>query len=344
MPGSGHAAPAGEILLHGLVDDAGLLPPAPLSLFQALQRNRTDRILAHPLLSRRLLCPSGLLPDLARRARRGAAAEAALDGAVQGEVDRELEAEPEMVPGFGHGPGAGSETGHGSPPPPRGRPEAPEAPLDVGVVLGTDGGAVPADVTGFPGVRVVHVEAWALPEEVRRAALLARVGGAFRLRTVYFEMPRGSRRVESVAALSGARPLGVRIRCHGTRACPPPGVTELADTIGECVFWDVPFRVAAGQHRAVSAPAVGGLPARHGYLNVLLATAAAVEGAGAGEVREVLRTTDEELIAARFAAVGWRTALRTRRVFTGVGARSTGEPPRDVERLGLLGTVGEGVA
>ncbi|MDA2811103.1 hypothetical protein O4J56_10685 [Nocardiopsis sp. RSe5-2] len=334
------------ILLHGLVDDAGLLPPAPLPLFQALQRNRTDRILAHPLLSRRLLCPSGLLPDLARRAGRGdgAAVEAALDGAVQGEVDRELQvdhgpqADREPQAGPGRGPG------DGPPGPDHGRAVPPRTPLDVGVVLDDGGGAVPADVTGLPGVRVVHVETWALPEEVRRAALLARVGGSFRLRTVYFEMPRGSRRVESVAALSGARPLGMRIRCHGTRSCPPPGVTELADTIAECVFWDVPFRVAAGQHRAVSAPAVGGLPARHGYLNVLLATAAAVEGAGAGEVREVLRTTDEELIAARFAAVGWRTALRTRRVFTGMGARSTGEPPRDVERLGLLGTVGEGVA
>lgn len=338
MRGGGYTAPPGAILLHGLVDDAGLLPPAPLSLFQALQRNRTDRIMAHPLLSRRLLCPSGLLPELARRTCRGdgASAEAALDGAVQGEVDRELEAEP--VPATG--PGTGPDRGRPGPPPP-GRPETP---MDVGVVLDGDGGAVPVDVAGFPGVRVVHVETWALPEEVRRAALLARVGGSFRLRTVYFEMPRGSRRVESVAALSGARPLGVRIRCHGTRACPPPGVTELADTIGECVFWDVPFRVAAGQHRAVSAPAVGGLPARHGYLNVLLATAAAVEGAGAGEVREVLRTNDEELIAARFAAVGWRTAVRTRRVFTGMGARSTGEPPRDVERLGLMGTVGEGVA
>ncbi|WP_017536861.1 hypothetical protein [Nocardiopsis halophila] len=342
MPSVDRAAPPGQILLHGLVDDAGLFPPSPLSLFQAMQRNRTDRILAHPLLSRRLLCPAPLLPELARRVREGGAA-AALEGAVQGEVDREL-AEGVPVPRAPAGAGPGGTGPQGPTSGPTEERSEPSDPLDVGVVLDGDGRGAPAHDAGAPGLRVTHFETWALPEDVRRAALMARVGGVSRIRTVFFEVPRGHRRLEAIGALSGARPLGVRIRCHGSRGCPPPGVTELADVIGECAFWDVPFRLAAGQHRAVSAPPVGGRPARHGYLNVLLATAAAVEGAGAGEVREALRTCDEELVAARFAAVGWRTAVRTRRVFAGLGARSTGEPPHDAERLGLLAMVGKGAA
>ncbi|MFC7744614.1 hypothetical protein ACFQXA_32160 [Nocardiopsis composta] len=71
--GAGWRDPAAEpglaptqILLRGLFDDAGLFPPSPLPPFQAAQRNRSDRIIAHPMHSLRLMCPVGLLPELAR--------------------------------------------------------------------------------------------------------------------------------------------------------------------------------------------------------------------------------------------------------------------------------------
>lgn len=48
-------------LLTGLVDDAGLFPPAWLPLDEALARHRAS---THPMLSGRFMCPADRLPDL----------------------------------------------------------------------------------------------------------------------------------------------------------------------------------------------------------------------------------------------------------------------------------------
>lgn len=50
-----------RLLLSGLVDDAGLFPPAWLPMDEALARHRAS---THPMLSGRFLCPADRVPDL----------------------------------------------------------------------------------------------------------------------------------------------------------------------------------------------------------------------------------------------------------------------------------------
>ncbi|WP_344092259.1 hypothetical protein, partial [Nocardiopsis composta] len=321
-----------QILLRGLFDDAGLFPPSPLPPFQAAQRNRSDRIIAHPMHSLRLMCPVGLLPELARAVGGdGSVPDAGFGGAADGAL-------PSLL-GVGGGEafaGAVAIGEGGRVPRPR---SGSTAPVEVGVVLGPDGDAARTLAEDAPGLLPTCFEVPARPEEVRRVASLAHSGGLRREpRAVFFAMADSPWRLDAVAALSGARPLGVLVRCHGTADAPPPRWAELASLIRGCVHYDVPFRVASGQHPAVAPEPTADAPIRHGFLNLLLATAVAAAGGRTGEVIDALRVTDGPRLAGRLSALDTAAALTTRRILTGIGARSTADPIRDTAALGLLGS------
>ncbi|WP_420160835.1 hypothetical protein [Nocardiopsis sp. CNT-189] len=322
-----------QILLRGLLDDAGLFPPSPLPPFQAAQRNRSDRIIAHPMHSLRLMCPAGLLPELGRAVGGdGSGPAAGLGGPAGGALPSVL--------GVGGGEafaGAVAIGDGGRIPRPRPGPGSP--PVEVGVVLGPDGDAARTLAEDAPGLVPTCFEVPARPDEVRRVASLAHSGGLRREpRAVFFAMADSPWRLDAVAALSGARPLGVLVRCHGAPDAPPPRWAELASLIRACVHYDVPFRVASGEHPAVAPEPAADAPIRHGFLNLLLATAVAAAGGRTNEVIGALRTTDGARLAARLSALDTAAALTTRRFLTGIGARSTADPVRETADLGLLGS------
>ncbi|MFW5419734.1 hypothetical protein J0910_24245 [Nocardiopsis sp. CNT-189] len=321
------------MLLRGLLDDAGLFPPSPLPPFQAAQRNRSDRIIAHPMHSLRLMCPAGLLPELGRAVGGdGSGPAAGLGGPAGGALPSVL--------GVGGGEafaGAVAIGDGGRIPRPRPGPGSP--PVEVGVVLGPDGDAARTLAEDAPGLVPTCFEVPARPDEVRRVASLAHSGGLRREpRAVFFAMADSPWRLDAVAALSGARPLGVLVRCHGAPDAPPPRWAELASLIRACVHYDVPFRVASGEHPAVAPEPAADAPIRHGFLNLLLATAVAAAGGRTNEVIGALRTTDGARLAARLSALDTAAALTTRRFLTGIGARSTADPVRETADLGLLGS------
>ncbi|MFC3995350.1 hypothetical protein ACFOVU_05470 [Nocardiopsis sediminis] len=288
---------ATQILLRGLVDDAGLFPPASLSILQAVERHRSDRIVAHPMLTHRLLCPEQRWSELLARVNGG-------------------------------------------------------GPIDAAVVLDAERGFAATPPESSPGVRVTHYEARARAEDLRMAADLFRSGDLEGSgRTVFFEFDplpefpdlagapafgRTSGWPAAVAMLGGARPLGVKIRCGGPKAAMFPGVSDLADALLACVEHDVPFTAAGLQHAVRHTDPRTGF-AHHGYLNLLLATVAALS-ADRGAVKAALACTDGARLAAGAAEVAPGDARRARDLFTRFGARSTGDPVRDAEGLGLLGS------
>lgn len=75
-------------LLAGLVDDAGLFPPAWLPISEALQRFRTS---THPMLSGRFLCPTDRVEELV----------AVLDGPIEvhliGDASVDLPSDPRVT-------------------------------------------------------------------------------------------------------------------------------------------------------------------------------------------------------------------------------------------------------
>ncbi|MFD0803981.1 hypothetical protein ACFQZU_22050, partial [Streptomonospora algeriensis] len=273
---------AAQILLRGLIDDAGLCPPgpsaagrgshpqwggsaseyAPLPVVQAVERHRSDSIVGHPMLSHRMLCPASRWGGLLRR----------LDAS---------------------------------------------GPVEVVLVLDTDEGVAGEVPPRDPRVRVAHYETRARSDDLRLVAALFRSGDiGVAGRVVYFEPVREPGWLDAVDVLSGARPLGAKIRCGGPRPELVPGVREIGAFITACVERDVPFVAAAGPPQAAGRldPDTGAV--QYGYLNLLLATAAVVEG-DYDSVSDLLAGTDARWLARLARALDPATALRTRELLTG---------------------------
>lgn len=133
------------------------------------------------------------------------------------------------------------------------------------------------------------------------------------------------------ARLDGAR-IAAKFRTGGLAAELFPTPKELASVICACRDRRLPFKLTAGLHQAVrhTDPETGFH--HHGYLNVLVATAAAAEGAGVDEVAERLATTETAVLVEAVAA----SRHRARPLWVGYGSCSIAEPLADLVRLELI--------
>ncbi|HEY6932053.1 MAG TPA: hypothetical protein VI452_01540 [Marmoricola sp.] len=128
-----------------------------------------------------------------------------------------------------------------------------------------------------------------------------------------------------------AREVPLKFRTGGVSADAFPTSAELAACIDAALDRELPFKCTAGLHNAVRHrdPETGF--EHHGFLNVLLATRATLEG---DDPVPVLEDTDP---APRVREVGEDVLARTRRWFTSFGSCSVLEPHHDLVELGLLG-------
>jgi hypothetical protein len=127
----------------------------------------------------------------------------------------------------------------------------------------------------------------------------------------------------------------LKFRTGGADASMFPAPHALASWISAALDREVPFKCTAGLHEAVrhDDPETGF--AHHGFLNVLLATRASLDGASIPEVAELLDTRDREALAARAHELG-DALRRTRNWFTSFGCCSVLEPLEDLVDLGLV--------
>ncbi|GAA0528040.1 hypothetical protein GCM10011581_40930 [Saccharopolyspora subtropica] len=173
-------------------------------------------------------------------------------------------------------------------------------------------------------------------------AALDRAGGPGDA-VVFVEVPRDERRAEVIArcATAGYR---AKFRTGGVRADLYPDEAELATAIRSVVEAGVPFKATAGLHHAVRNTDPGTGFEQHGYLNLLLATDAAVDFADDTEIAAVLAERDADKIAERVAKLDSArvTAARTR--FLSFGTCSIAEPLTELVDLGLVpaAVLGEG--
>ena len=146
------------------------------------------------------------------------------------------------------------------------------------------------------------------------------------------ELPRTDAR-DRVLDLLAAAGHRAKLRTGGLRAELFPTPAELAGTLAACVTRGVGFKCTAGLHAAArhTDPATG-FP-QHGFLNVLVAVDALLEGS---PPLDRLREEDGTALAA--AVRGWppARAARARAAFTSFGTCSVLEPVGDLVRLGLL--------
>jgi hypothetical protein len=212
-----------------------------------------------------------------------------------------------------------------------------EPDLDLAVTAPLDRARAAAEAaSGVPGVRLAVLEV-ALGETTDPGAVVPALTEALAGHpgvTAAVELPRDERRDAVLEALVGT-PYLAKLRTGGVRADLHPSEAELAATVLAAVRAGVPFKATAGLHHAVrrTDPATGF--EQHGFLNLLLATGAAVAGAGPdGPDGLVAVLADRD--AARVAERVHGLDPRVRRAFRSFGTCSIEEPVGDLVDLGLL--------
>ena len=151
---------------------------------------------------------------------------------------------------------------------------------------------------------------------------------------VAVELPRTDTRDEVLDVLAGTG-TRAKLRTGGLRTELFPDAAELAATLSACVAREVAFKCTAGLHAALPHhdPATGF--DHHGFLTVLLATDALVDGADEARAADLLMHTDGSAVAAQIAGWPLDRVRRGRGYFTSFGTCSVTDPVRDLEALGL---------
>jgi hypothetical protein len=287
--------------LHGLVDDAAIFPPGNAPLDRAVAEHRGHRTSEYADLVGGFVVSDVRLPEL-------------LD--VLDDAD--------------DSPGERAETA-----------------LTVNLVVTGGAGAIEPAVrwaTRSPLLQLVALEC-ALRDEDDLAHNARRVGAALDALeedladvTVYVEPPRVADR-PSAGWLAAAdelalRELPLKFRTGGVTADAFPTPAELAASIDAALDRELPFKCTAGLHHAVrqADPETGFV--HHGFLNVLAATRACLDG---GDGEAVLAEDDAEVL---LDGLDDATLERTRRWFTSFGSCSILEPHDDLVELGLIDTSG----
>jgi hypothetical protein len=282
--------------LTGLVDDAAIFPPGNLPLDRAVEEHRVHKASEYAALVGGFVVSDVKLPDL-------------LD------ILDERDSGDEPV----------------------------ETPLAVNLVVTGGAGAIEPAVrwaTRAPTVELRALEV-ALRDEDDLAHNARRVVAALDALeeeladvTVYVEPPRvdGEPTHGWLAAVDelALRELPLKFRTGGVTAEAFPTSTDLAVSISAALDRELPFKCTAGLHHALrqTDPETGF--AHHGFLNVLAATRACLDGRDA---RAVLEETDAKAVLDGLDA---DTLGRTRRWFTGFGSCSILEPHHDLVELGLV--------
>jgi hypothetical protein len=127
------------------------------------------------------------------------------------------------------------------------------------------------------------------------------------------------------AAMAGLR---LKFRTGGLDASAFPSAEVLAGWIDAALDRETPFKCTAGLHHAVRNTSPEGFE-QHGFLNVLVATHRAFEGAGTDEVVATLEDRDGPVLAAADRS-------SARRWFTSFGSCSVDEPLAELRELGLV--------
>ncbi|MEO9236739.1 MAG: hypothetical protein ABI418_01480, partial [Jatrophihabitantaceae bacterium] len=209
-------------------------------------------------------------------------------------------------------------------------------PLDVSIT-------VPAGPAGLAGalrqaseLAAIRARAVELPVPATEltgwiASLAELAGDGF---TVFVELPVNEVSHELADRLAGAG-LALKLRTGGTTATAFPADAELATAIEIAVRSGVGFKCTAGLHNAIGHldPTTGF--AHHGFLNVLLAVAAARSGQ---RPIQALAERSANRLAEHVGGLSPDEVAGLRGQFRSIGSCSITEPLTDLENLGLVDT------
>jgi hypothetical protein len=202
---------------------------------------------------------------------------------------------------------------------------------DTGVVGLPDGLAA---VAAEPRLDLTMVEVALPPDGDQVTAARTAIGVVAGVRA-FIELPRVPGWRGALAEV-GSAGLGAKLRTGGLVRDAFPTEAELAGFVAVCASAGVSFKCTAGLHHAVRHTDRASGFEHHGFLNILVATAAAIDGAAERTLTELLAERDPVSVAARAAATDWDSAARTRLAFVGFGTCSLPEAVEDLSALGLV--------
>ena len=130
--------------------------------------------------------------------------------------------------------------------------------------------------------------------------------------------------------------LRLKLRTGGEHADAFPPAAGLAGAIDAALDRELPFKCTAGLHHGVRHRSEATGFEHHGFLNVLLATRAALDGEGPDPVAGTLEEQDADVVVARLREVGSEGLTRARRWFTSFGCCGVRDPLDDLIALGLV--------
>ncbi|MFG2730374.1 hypothetical protein [Streptomyces canus] len=190
------------------------------------------------------------------------------------------------------------------------------------------------DLQRYPGVQLAGLE---IPvADSAPGDLVAQLDRRLPPETkAYVEIPADGRAAAAVDFLIGSRHQA-KLRTGGTVADAFPTEDDLAVAIMACAARGVPFKCTAGLHHAIPHTDRQTGFEHHGFLNVLLATAAALDGASHTAVTGLLAERNAETVAAKARALTDHGLTAVRHMFTSIGSCSIHDPLDDLISLGLL--------
>lgn len=167
---------------------------------------------------------------------------------------------------------------------------------------------------------------------VGQLVMLAERHGLRELPT-YVEIPRDERFGESIVPTMAAFArygVGAKVRCGGVVASAVPSPEELATFLAASGDAGVPFKATAGLHHPIRHYNEAAGFVMHGFLNIL--AAAAQRTASEATLAEIIARED----ARDFNALDIDALKRAREAFIAYGSCSFSEPVADLQGLGIL--------
>jgi hypothetical protein len=313
-------------LLRGLFDDASLFPPAALPMSEAVSGHIRHQAAWYRQLSGPFVCPETRLTQL----------RAALTAVNLGEIDLSL-----VVTG---GAGAVAEAVDAVAVDPRLRLRSVEVPARLSATAGQDRAAAGQDraaagqdraAAGQDQAAVGRSDVVRAVAEVITALDAVPLAGA----AGYAEIPLTALGDDVLGPIEAYR-YRPKLRTGGQAATAFPDEAALAAALVALADRRLPFKCTAGLHHAVRHTAADTGFEHHGFLNLLLAVAAAADGAPASAVAEVLADRDGTGVAARVAGLDGHDAASARELVASIGSCSTDEPVTDLVALGLISEPG----
>ncbi len=158
---------------------------------------------------------------------------------------------------------------------------------------------------------------------------------------VYVEPPPLLARPPSHSWLSAldevaAMDLRLKFRTGGVSADAFPSAADLATCVSAALDREVAFKCTAGLHNALRHRDEETGFEHHGFLNVLLATRASLDGASQEDVADVLEQQEAATVRAGIEGASEEGLVSARRWFTSFGSCSVLEPLEDLIDLDLL--------